>query len=67
MEKRQRDWAPEEFAKRYGEAWEAFLPTVEKWMRIEHHRGPAAVEEVYRRVLEGKADPAVAHILSLNE
>lgn len=67
MEQRRREWGPGEFAKRYDEAWAAFLPTVEGWMRVEHHRGPAAVEEVYRAMLEGKSDPAVGHMLALQE
>jgi len=67
MEQRRREWGPGEFAKRYGEAWNAFLPTVEKWMRVEHHRGPAAVEAVYRQMLDGDVDPAVGHMLALQE
>jgi hypothetical protein len=67
MERRRREWGPGEFARRYDEAWSAFLPTVERWMRVEHHRGPAAVESVYRHVLDGDVDPAVGYMLSLRE
>jgi uncharacterized protein DUF2855 len=67
MDKRRGEWGPGEFARRYDEAWETFLPTVERWMRVEHHSGPAAVEAVYRGMLEGKVDPSVGHMLSLHD
>ena len=54
-----------EFGRRYGEAWTAFLPTVEEWMRVERHTGPEAVEAAYRHFLEGAVDPAVGYILSV--
>jgi hypothetical protein len=66
MERRRREWGRGEFAHRYDEAWAAFLPTVERWLRIEHHQGPAEVETVYRHVLAGDADPAVGFMLSLH-
>ena len=66
MERRRREWGRGEFPRRYDEAWGAFLPTVERWMRIEHHQGPAEVEAVYRHVLAGEADPAVGFMLSLH-
>lgn len=65
MEKRRAEWGPGGFARRYDEAWTAFLPTAERWMQVEHHYGPTAVEAVYRRTLEGNADPTVGYILSL--
>ena len=65
MERRRGEWGPGEFARRYDAAWSAFLPTVERWMRVERHNGPAAVESVYHHVLEGDLDPAVGYMLSL--
>lgn len=65
MEQRRRELGGGEFGRRYGEAWTAFLPTVERWMRVEHHTGPEAVEAAYRHFLDGAVDPAVGYILSL--
>lgn len=65
LDQRRQDWGPEGFAKRYGDARGAFLESVDGWMKVEHGHGPAAVEAVYREMLEGKMNPAVGHILSL--
>lgn len=65
LEKRRKDWEPGEFGKRYGEARAAFLPTADKWMKIVQSRGPEAVQAVYLQMLEGKVDPQVGHMLSL--
>jgi hypothetical protein len=67
MEKRRREWGSGEFMRRYEESWGAFLPTVERWMRIQHRSGPADVEAVYRRTLDGDVDPAVGQMLSLRD
>jgi hypothetical protein len=65
IEKRRQDWGAEGFGKRYGDARRAFLPSIDGWMKIVHGHGPAAVEAVYREMLEGKVNPEVGHILSL--
>ena len=65
MERRRHEWGPGGFAQRYDEAWRAFLPSVLRWMTVAHRHGRADVEAVYREVLEGSADPAVGHMLSL--
>ena len=66
VEKRRQDWGPDGFGKRYGDARRAFLPSVDGWMQVVHGHGPAAVEAVYREMLEGKVNPEVGHILSLD-
>jgi hypothetical protein len=65
LEERRREWGPGEFGRRYGDAWNAFLPSAGSWLRVVRGDGPAAVEAVYLDVLEGRVDPAVGHILSL--
>ena len=67
MEKRRREWGSGEFARRYDEAWSAFLPTVDRWMQIHHYSGRDDVEAAYRRTLDGDVDPAVGQILSLRD
>lgn len=67
IEKRRREWGGGEFARRYDEAWSAFLPTVDRWMQIHHHSERDDVEAAYRRTLDGAVDPAVGQILSLRD
>ena len=67
LERRRREWGPGEFGRRYSEAWSAFLPSAGGWLQVARGDGPAAVEAVYLDLLEGRADPAVGHILSLAE
>jgi hypothetical protein len=65
LDKRRREWGPGEFARRYGDEWNAFLPSAGGWLRVVRGDGPAAVEAVYIDLIEGRVDPAVGHILSL--
>lgn len=67
LEKRYKDWGPGEFARKYGGAREAFFPSADSWMKIEHSSGQEAVEAVYLAMLEGKVDPRVGHMLSLDD
>jgi len=76
-------FAPAQVAKRIGEwgeptlmgrivaDWKTFSRMVMRppapWLTIEHHRGPAAVQAIYARVLAGHGDPRVGHMLSLAE
>ena len=66
IELRRQQWAPGEFGRRYAAAWSEFLPSAKRWLEIVHATGPAAVESVYREVLDGRSDPSVGHILSLH-
>ena len=63
--KRMGDWGAAPFAARVREAMQRFLDSTAGWLRVVEGRGQAAVESVYRAMLEGKADPAEGHILSL--
>jgi hypothetical protein len=62
---RLKDWGPEGLDQRFGEAWAAFLPSANAWLKVVTGRGPAAVEAVYREVLDGKGKPEQGHMLSL--
>jgi hypothetical protein len=35
------------------------------WLEVTHGRGPAAVEQAYLELLEGRTDPARGHVLSM--
>jgi len=66
---RLRDWGPAGLEQRLAEAWTPYLAAVTDRttgpLRVEHGRGPAEVERVYRAVLTGEAAPDVGHVLAL--
>jgi len=62
---RTQDWGLAGLQARTGEAWTRFLGPLAGWMTVQHHRGPAAVERVYREAVDGRADPAAGHLLAL--
>lgn len=62
--KRRQDWGPDGVDQRFGEAWDAFLPVVTDWIWVVERAAPDAVEATYREVLDGRADPADAFVLS---
>jgi hypothetical protein len=49
----------------YAAAWRAFAPVAERVLRIERLSGGDALVGAYRALLEGRADPGVAHIVEL--
>jgi hypothetical protein len=65
VKKRMADWGPAEFQRRVGEAMDRFLRSAAAWLRIVEGKGPAALEAVYQKMLEGRTDPAEGHVLSL--
>jgi len=65
--KRRTDWGPGGVESRFAEAWAAFLPVVQGWIEVVERRGPDAVGETYLEVLDGRADPSVAFVLSMAE
>jgi Protein of unknown function (DUF2855) len=66
IEQRRRDWGRGEFGRRYAAAWSDFLPSAKSWLKVVRGDGPAAVEAVYREMLDGRSDPSVGHILRLH-
>ncbi|MCP4038296.1 MAG: DUF2855 family protein [bacterium] len=67
IQKRVGEWGPEAFQQKLGEAFQGFLETTGKWMRVERGYGQEAVERVYRATLEGSTPPEQGNILSLWE
>jgi hypothetical protein len=62
---RMAEWGPAGFLSRVGGAMREFVDSTGGWLRVVEGRGPAAVEAVYRTMLEGRADPAEGHLLSM--
>ena len=65
LEKRRHDWGLDAFQRKYAGAWQRFLTFIAPHLQVRHGHGPAAVEECYRAMLEGRATPREGHILSL--
>lgn len=61
---RQQEWGAAEFWRRLADAMQRFIAST-TWLRVTEHRGPAAVEKLYRAMVDGKVDPAEGHICSL--
>ena len=69
IKKRQADWGGGVLGQRLLQAWNGFVlrlsGPVAPWLRVEQHRGPAAVAAAYEHVLVGRGDPRLGHMLSL--
>lgn len=65
IQARSMDWGPGGLEQRFAAAWNSFTGAARGWIDVEHGVGPAAVEAVYRRVLEGQAPPAKGYVLSI--
>jgi hypothetical protein len=61
--KRQADWGGEGFATRVDEAWDAFLASVEGWLRIET-RTADQLPDTWLEVLDGRVDPDVGYVVT---
>jgi Protein of unknown function (DUF2855) len=67
VQRRLADWGSAGFEERVNGAWETFTESASGWMELVVHLGPEAVAAAYELVLEGRATPNQAHIISLDE
>jgi Protein of unknown function (DUF2855) len=65
LSKRSRDWGAGGLESRMGEAWRPFVEWSTGWLEVRRGGGPEAVEAAYLELLEGRIDPATAHVLSM--
>ena len=68
--KRMADWGgPGELQKRIAAAWQAFMKPVtdpvSPWLTVVRGRGASDVEQAYRELIDGRANPQQGHVLSL--
>jgi Protein of unknown function (DUF2855) len=63
--KRRQEWGAEVLAARLSPTWRGFLDYVKPWLAIEHTTGRSGVERVYQEVLDGRAPPEKAYIVSI--
>ncbi len=65
LAKRTEEWGRESLERRIAEAWQPFLEWTRGWLQVIHGSGPDALERAYLDLLDGRIDPAKAHVLSL--
>jgi hypothetical protein len=63
--KRTADWGREGLEQRIAESWRPYLQWCEGWLQVDEGQGPQALESAYLDLLDGRIDPAKAHVLSL--
>ena len=69
IKKRSAEWGSQGLAQRLVLSWNDFVAKVSDsdppWVLVQTHTGPDAVLATYLKVLGGKGDPRLGHILSL--
>jgi hypothetical protein len=65
VNKRSADWGRDDLEQRLAEAWRPYLKWTDSWLEVLHAQGPQALEGAYLDLLDGRIDPAKAHVLSL--
>ena len=63
--KRIGDWGRDGFESRLAEAWRPYVEWTAGWLETLHGRGAEALERAYLDLLDGRVDPATAHVLTL--
>jgi hypothetical protein len=64
LRKRTADWGSEGLAERFGAAWRGFTAQAGNWVGIAQHSGPDELVEVWQSVLQGKANPDTADVIT---
>ncbi|MGD0453876.1 MAG: DUF2855 family protein [Solirubrobacteraceae bacterium] len=63
--KRAADWGADELQRRMADAWHPYVAWACSWLEVIHGHGPDALQSAYLDLLDGRIDPATAHVLSL--
>ena len=63
--KRAADWGADGLERRMADAWHPYVQWAGGWLDVIHGHGPEAVQSAYLDLLDGRIDPAKAHVLSL--
>lgn len=69
VKKRSAEWGSQGLTQRLVQSWKSFVAHVANgsppWLEVQWHQGPDAALATYLKVLGGKGDPRLGHILSL--
>jgi hypothetical protein len=63
--KRAKEWGRDGLERRIAEAWRPYVQWTGDWLKVCHGEGPEALERAYLDLLDGRIDPAQAHVLSI--
>jgi hypothetical protein len=63
--KRSGEWGREALEARLAASWHPYVEWTAGWLKVIHGRGPEALEAAYLDLLDGRIDPAAAHVLTL--
>lgn len=63
--KRAADWGVEELDARIARSFHRLLDTTDQWLTIEHQIGPDGAEAAYRSLLDGRAEPNIGYVVSM--
>ncbi len=64
--KRNADWGSDGLQERFSASWNAFLPVVSDWITVVDRTGVDGAEQTYMEVLDGKADPSDAFVVTID-
>lgn len=64
LRKRTADWGPDGLAERFGTAWRGFTAQAVGWVSVAQHSGQDELIEVWQSVLQGKANPDTADVIT---
>lgn len=64
VSKRTADWGADVLERRLATAWRPFMAWTREWLDVIHITGGDALREQYLRLLDGRVDPAAAHVFS---
>jgi hypothetical protein len=65
VSKRSSDWGGAELERRMAAAWQPYVQWTAGWLTVSHASGADALKSAYLDLLDGRIDPASAHVLSL--
>jgi hypothetical protein len=63
--KRAGEWGADSLQQRMADAWRPYVAWACGWLKVIHGHGPDALQRAYLDLLDGRIDPATAHVLSL--
>jgi hypothetical protein len=65
--KRSADWGIDGLQARLAQAWGPYVAWTEGWLKVIHEAGGPALQRAYLELLDGRIDPATAHVLTLQQ
>jgi NADPH:quinone reductase-like Zn-dependent oxidoreductase len=63
--KRSAEWGREGLERRVAESWRPYVEWTAGWLAVDHEEGLPALRDAYLELLDGRIDPARAHVFSL--